>query len=182
MLAPAVAALVLAAAPNPPAASSAAPLPGQPLGDRAGVTGMVRVHSAMAPSQPNGLRPRDVFVWLPPGYDSPAEATRRYPVLYMHDGQNCLDPSTAFLGREWHADEQVDAMVRRGELPPIIIVAIANTPERVADYTARHRATVDRHGRPGARRSGGGAAAIRAGHAGGLRRPHARRGDSRWSP
>ncbi|VAX42241.1 putative esterase, partial [hydrothermal vent metagenome] len=34
---------------------------------------------------------RDVVVWLPPGYDDPANADRRYPVLYMQDGQNVFD-------------------------------------------------------------------------------------------
>lgn len=36
---------------------------------------------------------RDVIVYLPPGYD--AEAPRRYPVLYLHDGQNLFDPATS---------------------------------------------------------------------------------------
>jgi predicted alpha/beta superfamily hydrolase len=53
----------------------------------------------------------------------------------MHDGQNAFDPATAFLGREWHADEVATEMIRRGWAPPMIIVGIWNTPDRVADYT-----------------------------------------------
>ena len=135
MLAVTAIALALAAAPTPPAKTWTIPLPGEALGEKPGVTGIVRVHRAMAPATANGLLPRDVFVWLPRGYDSVMKADQRYPVLYMHDGQNCFDPATAFLGREWRADEVADELLMRGQLPPIIIVAISNTPERVADYT-----------------------------------------------
>lgn len=31
---------------------------------------------------------RNVTVWLPPGYDASRE---RYPVIYMHDGQNLFE-------------------------------------------------------------------------------------------
>ena len=36
---------------------------------------------------------RTVTVYLPPGYD--ADAQRRYPVVYLHDGQNLFDPARA---------------------------------------------------------------------------------------
>jgi predicted alpha/beta superfamily hydrolase len=81
------------------------------------------------------VRARNVSVWLPPGYCDAANAAIRYPVLYMHDGQNAFDPSTAFLGREWHADEIADRLIREGRIPPVIIVGVWNTPDRVADYT-----------------------------------------------
>jgi hypothetical protein len=42
---------------------------------------------------------RHVEVWLPPGYDS--AAATRYPVLYMHDGQNLFDPRIANTGVDW---------------------------------------------------------------------------------
>ena len=40
---------------------------------------------------------RDVVVWLPPGYHERPE--RRYPVLYMHDGHNLVDPATSYTIR-----------------------------------------------------------------------------------
>ena len=40
--------------------------------------------------------PRNVLVYLPPGYG--LDETRRYPVLYMHDGQNLTNPQDAFGG------------------------------------------------------------------------------------
>jgi hypothetical protein len=48
---------------------------------------------------------RHVEIWLPPGYDS--AATTRYPVLYMHDGQNLFDPRIANTGIDWGVDEAV---------------------------------------------------------------------------
>jgi uncharacterized membrane protein YeiB/predicted alpha/beta superfamily hydrolase len=110
------------------------PLPGVAVEPKAGITGSVRIH-ADVPSSDASIRARNVVVWLPPGYADAAAATQRYPVLYMHDGQNAFDPATAFLGREWHADEVADRLVREGRIPPLIIVGIWNTPDRVADYT-----------------------------------------------
>ncbi|HZH16921.1 MAG TPA: alpha/beta hydrolase-fold protein [Archangium sp.] len=77
-------------------------------------------------------RTRDVIVWLPPGYD--ANPKRRYPVLYMHDGQNLMDTSTSFSG-EWHVDETASRLVASGEVEPLIIVGVYNTEDRFAEYT-----------------------------------------------
>lgn len=128
-LAAAIVALSLAA--EPPSPTPVA----ESLSGRAGVTGDVRVHRQMRTAQADPLTPRDVSVWLPPGYHDAANADRRYPVLYMHDGQNAFDPATAFLGREWHADEIAQRLIVEGALAPIIIVGVWNTPDRVADYT-----------------------------------------------
>jgi predicted alpha/beta superfamily hydrolase len=123
--------MVLAADPPHPMPA----LPGTSLAGTPGVTGELRIHREMRTSSGEGLLPRHVSVWLPPGYALPENASRRYPVLYMHDGQNAFDPATAFLGREWHADEVATDAILRGEIPPVIIVGIWNTPERVSDYT-----------------------------------------------
>ena len=45
---------------------------------------------------------RFLRVWLPPGYDDPANASRHYPVFYLNDGQNLFEsspPSTESSGR-----------------------------------------------------------------------------------
>jgi len=49
---------------------------------------------------------RKVWVYLPKDYDAKA---KKYPVLYMHDGQNLFDKATSFAG-EWRADEQLDSL------------------------------------------------------------------------
>lgn len=78
---------------------------------------------------------RDVTVYLPPGYER--EPDRRYPVLYMNDGQNLFDDETAFVrGRTWKMGESADAAIAVGEVEPLIIVGIANAGERrLAEYT-----------------------------------------------
>jgi predicted alpha/beta superfamily hydrolase len=70
---------------------------------------------------------RDVIVHLPPGYDDDPE--RRHPVLYMHDGQNLFDATTAFGGQEWHLDETADGMVMARQIEPLIIVGINHAGE-----------------------------------------------------
>ncbi|WNG13263.1 carbohydrate esterase [Cystobacter fuscus] len=82
------------------------------------------------------LRERDVIVWLPPGYDKEENASRHYPVLYMHDGQNLMDATTAAYGREWNVDETAQQLVEAGEVEPLIIVGVYNAEEeRIAEYT-----------------------------------------------
>src|ERR1700682_4573733 len=57
---------------------------------------------------------RDLIVYLPPGYE--ADAVHRYPVLYLHDGQNLFDPATSFIkGRTWQVREAADAAIEAGE-------------------------------------------------------------------
>jgi predicted alpha/beta superfamily hydrolase len=77
---------------------------------------------------------RDIIVYLPPGYR--IESGRRYPVLYLHDGQNVFDTETAFLGQEWQADETAEALIRAREIEPLIMVGIYNTGlNRIDEYT-----------------------------------------------
>lgn len=74
---------------------------------------------------------RKVDVWLPADY-SPS---RRYQVLYMHDGQNLFDPKLAFGGKAWHADLALDRLVRSGQVADTIIVGIWNAgADRYAEY------------------------------------------------
>ncbi|MEX2272181.1 MAG: alpha/beta hydrolase-fold protein [Vicinamibacterales bacterium] len=88
---------------------------------------------------------RDLIVYLPPGYD--AVPLRRYPVLYLHDGQNLFDGATAFVpGQDWQVNATADGLIRRGEIEPLIIVGIYNTGEhRIHEYTP----TRDRRQRAG---------------------------------
>ena len=78
---------------------------------------------------------RDVIVWLPLGYDSPKKKENQYPVLYMHDGQNIMDPKTAYVGKDWRVDETVLKLIRQKRIKEIIIVGIYNTPDRLDEYS-----------------------------------------------
>ena len=55
---------------------------------------------------PQLSRTRRVWVYLPPSYNS---SSKKYPVLYMHDGQNVFDDATSFSG-EWGVDEAIDTL------------------------------------------------------------------------
>jgi predicted alpha/beta superfamily hydrolase len=76
---------------------------------------------------------RTVMVYLPPDYD-PATADR-YPVLYLHDGQNVFDEATSF-GDEWRVDETAQELITSGRIDPIIVVGVYNTGDhRIDEYT-----------------------------------------------
>ncbi len=73
---------------------------------------------------------RDILVHLPPSY---GEAQRRYPVVYMHDGQNLFDEYKSFSG-EWRVDETMQRL--SGAHIEAIIVGIPNMEkERLAEYS-----------------------------------------------
>lgn len=81
----------------------------------------------------DGLKPRDIIIWLPPNYEK--ETNMRYPVLYMHDGQNIFDPRTSSMFIDWQVDETADSLIRNGEIEPIIIVGMNNTDDRSTEYS-----------------------------------------------
>jgi predicted alpha/beta superfamily hydrolase len=76
---------------------------------------------------------RDILVYLPPGYRRARR--QRYPVLYLHDGQNVFDAATSFAGVEWGVDEAAERLTKRRLIEPLIIVAIPNTGnQRIHEY------------------------------------------------
>ena len=78
---------------------------------------------------------RDIVVYLPEAYF--AEPHRRFPVFYLHDGQNLIDGRTSFVPhRTWQADTAADALARTNQIEPVILVGIYNTGvRRMAEYT-----------------------------------------------
>src|SRR5216117_2285090 len=95
------------------------------------LTGNIQRHRQF-PSRTLGNR-RDILVYLPVGYRRLLR--RRYPVLYLQDGQNVFDAATAFAGVEWGVDETAQGLIRRKLIEPLIIVAVANIgEERVHEY------------------------------------------------
>ena len=73
---------------------------------------------------------RYVDVYLP---DSYGDGRRRYPVVYMHDGQNLSDPAIAFAGQTWHLHEGLLWLAARGIEP--IVVGVHNTAARLGEYS-----------------------------------------------
>jgi predicted alpha/beta superfamily hydrolase len=76
---------------------------------------------------------RSLVIYLPPSYGE--NAAKRYPVLYMHDGQILFDAATSAFGTEWQVDENVDAAVGAGRMDEVIVVGIDNTANRIWEYT-----------------------------------------------
>ncbi len=81
------------------------------------------------------VQPRTVTIWLPAEYD--AQPRRRFPVIYMHDGQNLFEKATSNFGEEWGIDEAITRLTARGKLRPAIIVGMASTPARYHEYMPR---------------------------------------------
>ena len=79
-----------------------------------------------------GILPRDAIIWLPPGYDESKKG--RYPVLYMQDGQNIIDPATSSFGYDWRMDEVTDSLIKANKIEKIIIVGIYSTSDRGLEY------------------------------------------------
>lgn len=104
---------------------------GEGGGKGGSVIGDIRYHHAFE-SKHLGNK-RTLIVYLPPDYKKDAE--RRYPVLYMHDGQNIFDAKTSFLGIEWQADDHAERLIKAGRIEPIIIVGMYNNADRTIEYT-----------------------------------------------
>lgn len=87
------------------------------------------------------VAPRNVEIYLPSVYFT--EPKRRFPVLYMHDGQNVFNSETAGYGIAWEAGRAADSLINSGKVQPFIIVAAWNTvntwymeyfPEKAFNY------------------------------------------------
>lgn len=118
-----------------------------PAGDKASVSGLVmewrdrrvlppeiegdyRIHERVKSTH---LRhARTVIVWLPPSYDT--DPKRRYPVLYMQDGQQVFDPNTATAGQDWEVDEWCTKLIAEERLQEIIVVGVYSSPDRFLEY------------------------------------------------
>ena len=79
-----------------------------------------------------GLK-RNIEVYLPSNYYQ--NENRRFPVIYVHDGQNTLNPNTAAFGKEWGIDETIETLIERKKSNGFIVVAIpCHCRERNAEY------------------------------------------------
>ncbi|QJX46213.1 esterase [Hymenobacter taeanensis] len=86
----------------------------------------------LADFQSKYVQPRSVDVWLPAGYPKPG---MKYPVLYMHDGQNLFSPVTAYGGVAWEVDSVLTALNQQGLVRECIVVGIWNASLRMREYT-----------------------------------------------
>jgi len=82
---------------------------------------------------PDLNRERTVRIYLPPGY---THGKRRYPVLYMHDGQNLFDEATANAAGEWGVDETLNALAKSRGLKVIVVGIDHGGAERIHELNA----------------------------------------------
>lgn len=73
---------------------------------------------------------RNIDVWLPDGYNS----GKKYPVLYMHDGQMLFDSTINWNHQEWGIDETLGKLSKEKKIKNCIVVGIWNTPKRHVEY------------------------------------------------
>ena len=103
------------------------------------LSGRIEKHPAFASKQ---VKPREVDVWLPPGYDT--SPTARYPVIYMHDGQNLFEAGAAFGGVSWEVTKAMERLIAAGLTRGAIIVGVWNTgATRFAEYMPQKAVTGD---------------------------------------
>ena len=91
------------------------------------VVGNLRVYRKLY--SPQLRNRRALLAYLPPSYE---HSKRRYPVLYMHDGQNLFDRATSYAG-EWQVDETMESLSREGV--EAIVVGVPNMgAQRMSEY------------------------------------------------
>ena len=106
------------------------------------MTTMSMSHGKLLPEESVPSRflgtPRTVRIYLPPSYDS--QPKRRYPVLYLHDGQNVFSSAgtnSCFGWGSWELDRTADRLIVEGRMQEIIMVGVDNTRSRYKEYRGR---------------------------------------------
>ncbi|MBC8001997.1 MAG: alpha/beta hydrolase [Opitutaceae bacterium] len=85
---------------------------------------------------------RFIRVYLPPSYETAKD--KRYPVLYVHDGQNAfttVGTNVAFGWGNWALDKTADELIAAGRMRETILVAVDCTAQRYQDYRGPSAAT-----------------------------------------
>ena len=76
-------------------------------------------------------RERRIWIYLPPDYNT---SENRYPVLYMHDGQNVFDNTASYSG-EWEVDETLNALFEEGDQGCIVVAIDNGGVDRMNEYS-----------------------------------------------
>jgi enterochelin esterase-like enzyme len=83
---------------------------------------------------------RNIRVWLPPGYADPNNATRKYPALYMLDGEMLFDRCTApGQSAEWRIDETLSNLISKRSVEPLIVIGIDSSGRNRSHEFAPYR-------------------------------------------
>ena len=77
---------------------------------------------------------RTIYLYVPPGYDGAPQ--ERYPVLYLHDGNNAFDVAQPWSApNSWEADQVAETEIGAGRARPFLLVAVPNNADRMDEYT-----------------------------------------------
>jgi predicted alpha/beta superfamily hydrolase len=74
---------------------------------------------------------RRIWLYLPPDYQT---SSKKYPVLYMQDGQNLFDVNTSFSG-EWKVDESLNTLFNNGDYGCIVVGIDNGGADRLDEYS-----------------------------------------------
>lgn len=94
------------------------------------VTDSFITHHAITSDYTPEVPSRDIRIYLPRNYQ--VNPAKRYPVLYLHDGQNVFQPGGSYGC--WNVELSADDMICLGLMRETLIVAIDNTSERMQEY------------------------------------------------
>lgn len=83
-------------------------------------------------NMPELNRNRRIWLYLPPDYQT-AQA-KRYPVIYIQDGQNVFDAATSFSG-EWEVDETLNQLFSQGNYGAIVVAIDNGGGDRLNEYS-----------------------------------------------
>jgi metallo-beta-lactamase class B len=81
---------------------------------------------------PQLQRYRRIWMYLPVDYST--APSKRYPVFYMHDGQNLFDATTSFAG-EWEVDEHLSRLFSQGDYGAIVVGISNGGGQRIHEYS-----------------------------------------------
>lgn len=86
-------------------------------------------------------RKRTIRMYFPPDYSS----GKRFPVIYMHDGQNLFDAGTSFSG-EWQVDETLDSLYKYNGFSCIVVGIYNGEKNRINEYSPWRNDTLNAGG------------------------------------
>lgn len=86
---------------------------------------------------------RQIRVILPDDYQT---SDRKYPVLYMFDGQNLFNPEDSFTGTTWEVREALEKLLLEKQVEPMVLVGIDHAEEkRLTEYSPWDLEMTDGH-------------------------------------
>jgi predicted alpha/beta superfamily hydrolase len=88
-------------------------------------------------SMPQLGKTRRIWLYLPPQY---SDTSKRFPVMYMHDGQNLFDRATTAFGTEWQVDETLNTLATQGDKGCIVVGIDHGGGSRLDEYSAYRNA------------------------------------------